>query len=114
MEVFFYWSDFTIPHPKFIVVKGEFVMKLTEQDKTLLLDWGYEERDFPQIKAAMFAPNTHYTLNDSPIDRSEAISLLGWQEYLSGIARSAFHWTAVRETEDGRRVYFDSSNLFKH
>ena len=89
-------------------------MKLTEQDKTQLLDWGYTEQDFSQIEAAMNAHNTHYTLNGSPIDRAQVIFLLGQKTYLSGIARSAFHWSAVREMVDGRRVYFDSSNLFKH
>lgn len=88
-------------------------MELTKQDKKLLLSWGYTEQDFPQIEAAMNPNNTQYTFNDSPINREQAIFLLGWEEYLSGIARSAFHWSAVREIEDGQEVCFDSSNLHK-
>lgn len=88
-------------------------MKLTKQDKTQLLNWGYTEQDFPQIEAAMNPHNTQYTFNNNPINREQALFLLGWEEYLSGIARSAFHWSAVRETEDGQEVYFDSSNLHK-
>lgn len=34
--------------------------------------------------------------------------------YLSGISRSAFHWSSVRETKtEGMSVYFDSSKLFR-
>lgn len=88
-------------------------MGLTAKDRKFLLSWGYEERDFQQIERATRKSNTSYTLGVTPIDREEAIQLLGRENYLSGIARSAFHSSAVRETDDGRTVYFDSSRLFK-
>jgi len=89
-------------------------MKLTEKDKDLLSSWGYTERDFPQIEEATYSTKTKYELEGKPIDREEAIRLLGRLTYLSGISRSAFHWSAARETDDGRVVLFDSSRLFKN
>lgn len=88
-------------------------MKLTEKDKALLIEWGYPESDFPQIEEAMKKKNTKYEFECSAISREKAIELLGREEYLSGIARSAFHFTAAREVSNGKIVYFDSSNLFK-
>ena len=46
------------------------------------------------------------------ITRDEAVTRLGRLDYLSGIARSAFHFTAMRITEDGKVILFDSSRLF--
>lgn len=88
-------------------------MKLTRTDKELLLSWGHPESDLPQIEEAFKKSKTKYELGDKPISREEAISLLGHEQYLSGIARSAFHMTAARETFDGKTVLFDSSNLFR-
>lgn len=91
-------------------------MKLTAEDKELILEWGFSEDDFRQIEEATKLRNTKYELlggNGGSINRGEAISILGRDEYLSGICRSAFHWTAVREDNDGHQVYFDSSDMFK-
>lgn len=91
-------------------------LKLSENDKKLLIEWGFEERDFPQIEEAFQKSKTKYKLNSWKISREEAIRVLGWRQYLSGITRSAFHYTAVREVPmsiSGEAVYFDSSNLFK-
>ena len=91
-------------------------MKLTNEDKVLLLDWGYTEKDFAQIEEAFQKSKTTYELGSTPISRDEAIRLLGRRQYLSGIARSAFHRSAARcvpmSTSD-EMVYFDSSKLFK-
>lgn len=89
------------------------VMKLTSADMALLLEWGHPESDFQQIEEAFKKSKTKYKFGDKPISREEAISLLGREQYLSGISRSAFHYTAARETPDGQFVYFDSSNLFR-
>ena len=91
-------------------------MKLTNVDKEMLLNNGYTEEDFPQIEAAMLKKNTKYKLNDKLISREEAITILGREKYVSGISRSAFHWSAVRPVKEGsdkELVYFDSSNLFR-
>lgn len=88
-------------------------MKLTNEDRAMLLDWGYPEEDFAQIEEAFKKSKTTYELGDTSISREDAIAALGRRDYLSGIARSAFHFTAARETADGKFVYFDSSKLFK-
>lgn len=93
------------------------VMKLTNEDKELILDWGHSEDDFWQIEEAMKKKYTTYELTGADarvITREEAIEILGREEYLSGICRSAFHFSAFREGYGGREVYFDSSELFKN
>lgn len=88
-------------------------MKLTEADKEMLLEWGHPESDLPQIEEALKKSKTKYETGGAAISREEAVSLLGRETYLSGISRSAFHYTACRQTPDGKVVYFDSSNLFR-
>ena len=86
-------------------------MKLTKSDKNILREWGYLDNDFPQIEEA--TRKTVYTMaGDVQISLQKAIELLGREEYLSGVARSSFHMSAVRESENGEQVYFDSSALF--
>ena len=85
-------------------------MKLTSEDKKILKNWGYKSSDFKQIERA--TSKTEYELNDEKITLTEALEVLGREEYLSGIARSAFHWSACRENEKGQTVYFNSSKLF--
>ncbi len=53
-----------------------------------------------------------YSMQHDLITRDEAVTRLGRLDYLSGIARSAFHFTAMRITEDGKVILFDSSRLF--
>lgn len=91
--------------------KGGASMKLTKKDKKLLLSLGCAECDLGQIDEAV--RKTVYEYRNRRIDWEEAIELLGREDYFRGIIRSAFHWTAVRHTPDGRPVYFDSSRLFK-
>lgn len=35
------------------------------------------------------------------------------ETWLSGIGRATFHWSAARETRDGKTIFFDASKLFK-
>ena len=91
-------------------------MKLTSEDKDLLRQWGYVDKDFAQIELAMQARYTKYKLGTTAISRKRALGLLGRRKYLSGIARSAFHYTAARTVGDDEKsgvVFFDSSRLFK-
>ena len=89
-------------------------MKLTKEDKKLLKGCGVEEEDFDQIERA--TKKTVYELKDKDgtreITQEEALRILGREEFLSGISRSSFHYSAVREN-GGKRIYFDSSKLFK-
>lgn len=88
-------------------------MKLTNKDKKTLRDWGHSEDDLKQIEEAI--RKTVYELNSKEkISCQEAIRLIGRKAFLSGISRSAFHWSASRYTEDGNSfVSFDSSKLFQ-
>lgn len=104
-------------------------MNFSEQDKKHLLrcyggDKNALNEDLPQIEQA--ADTTTYELvtcekdnysgktTAERISRKKAIELLGRAAWLSGLARSAFHFTAVRTLGDGRRyVSFDSSVLFR-
>ena len=91
-------------------------MKLTSEDKDLLRQWGFDDKDFPQIELATQTRYTKYQIGNKSISRGRALDLLGRRKYLSGIARSAFHYTAARtvgENEESGVVFFDSSRLFK-
>ena len=92
-------------------------MELTKEDKAYLLSINESEQYFPQIEEAMEV--TKYELTDADgketirrISRKEAIDLLGRETWLNGLDRSAFHWTAMRQTKDNTGyVLFDSSKL---
>ncbi len=88
-------------------------MKLTDRDKEDLKKRGYLEKDLEHIEEAM--KKTVYKLNDKKrISAKKACELLGRDVYLSGISRSAFHWSACRDIGDsGNVVFFDSSKLFE-
>ena len=87
-------------------------MKLTAEDKRHLIEWGYSERNLARIEEATQKSKTTYKAEGTYISREEAITALGRLEYLSGIARSAFHLSAARTGIDGRVVIFYSSRLF--
>ncbi len=91
-------------------------MKLTDEDKKILLDWGHPESDFEQIQRAI--SKTIYELysgsgEKQKISCEKARVVLGQKKFLSGISRSAFHYTSLRETADGRYVSFDTHRLFE-
>jgi hypothetical protein len=86
-------------------------MKLTNKDKEMLINWGYKEEDLNQIERA--TTKTTYEMNGKKISINEALNVLGRETFLSGISRSAFHWSAGREDGKGQTVYFNSSKLFK-
>ena len=94
-------------------------MKLTQEHKKILRDMGVDESDFAQIQEA--TTKTTYTLyNQHDYSKSirigikEAKRLLGIETYLSGISRSAFHFTCSRQVKNtDLYVSFDSSKLFR-
>lgn len=90
-------------------------MKLTSKDKELLTKWGHREEDFNQIERA--TTKTEYEIDNGisneKISLTEVLEILDRETYLSGISRSAFHWSACRQNERGQTVSFDSSKLFK-
>lgn len=86
-------------------------MKLTSEDKVLLLEMGHPESDFGQIEEATC--KTVYEYCGRRIGQKRALELLGRKSYLAGIGRSAFHFSAVQLTPQDVPVYFDSHRLFK-
>lgn len=92
-------------------------MKLTIEDKKYLIETGYEKQDFKQIELAGSKTTYKEICADGTskrVSRARAIELLGKKRFLSGLSRSAFHWSAIRKTEDGKTsIGFDSSRLFK-
>lgn len=78
---------------------------------------GESEDSFRQLNEAM--RRTKYTLvtpyTSRKIRKEEAVEILGEDEYLSGIQRSAFHGTATRKVMGQlfQMVLFDSSALWK-
>lgn len=92
-------------------------MKLLKQDKKYLESIGYSENDFAQIEKASSKTFCEYYDSSAKkfvkIGAKKAIDLLGRDVYWSGMARSAFHQSACRETSDGTSILFDSSEFFK-
>lgn len=91
---------------------------LTLEDITYLKDWGEDERSIAQIDRAVTKTIYEKLIFEDGQDKSvrisrlEAKQILGNEQFLSGLSRSAFHWDAVRTAENGTKVYFDSSKLF--
>lgn len=89
-------------------------MKLTNQDKDFLASIGVPNSDFQQIEDAMDIKYTSYKIYNpyhikyDKISRSQAIKILGREIYLSGLSRSAFHFTSHRKGKNGREVYFNT------
>lgn len=96
-------------------------MKLEKKDIDLLKEWGYPEEEIPQIQEAIEV--SEYDLHEAKepyrtvktLTAAEAYKKLGREQFLSGISRSAFHWSASRECLRTKKynVGFDSSALFK-
>lgn len=87
-------------------------MKITKEDKMYLERCRFGRKDLAQIQEATRRDKTTYEMDGAPITREEAIARLGRLDYLSGIDRSAFHFTAMRTAADGKVILFDSSRLF--
>lgn len=101
---------FVETEPEEIELNDEEKFVLTDEDKKQLLDWGYLESDLDQIERA--GNVTIYEINDKVANREEVIAKLGREDYLNGLSRSAFHWSAMRDAKDGSEVSFNSEKLF--
>lgn len=87
--------------------------RLSARDKRQLLEWGYLSEDLEQIEieANVCTYELYSRKGDKQgnIDRDEAIRILGRKEWLSGIGRTAFHWSAGTENKSGtKQVSFES------
>ena len=90
---------------------------LSAEHQAIILNFGYPKKDLEQIEAALsktdFELYDQSKTEDEKITIDKAIEILGEELFLSGICRSAFHWSATRESKKGQKVYFNSSRLFK-
>lgn len=92
------------------------ISQLTEQDKAILLRWGYPESELQQIQDACNEARITLT-NDlgkkRRITAKVADRVLGREQFLSGISRAAFHCDATRVTPEGMGVHFDLSHWWR-
>lgn len=93
-------------------------MQLTQNDKAILKSFGCPDGDMRQIGEALtktrYSLYTKATGKEKTISRTTARELLGDEQFLSGLGRSAFHWSSSRSVDETTSVFFDSSNLFKN
>lgn len=94
------------------------MFNLTENDKDILINkMHYRSQDIPQIEDAL--SKTRYEIfggnaKARKISAEKACSLLERTDFLSGISRSAFHWTATKEYAPGSYILFDSTKYFRN
>lgn len=81
-------------------------MRIRKTEKEILKQQGWPDDEIEQIQEA--ANCTKYDYNGEKIGVKKAIEILGRETWISGLCRSAFHWTATCG-----RVGFDSSKIFK-
>lgn len=94
-------------------------MKLTKREVDYLKNvCGESDEDIKQIERVICNRNLKITIEEKNgkerrISYVQAKHLLGWEQFMSGIDRAAFHWSSARKTDDGRVIYFDASEFFK-
>lgn len=91
---------------------------LSLNDIKILKEKGVPDKDFQQIDYAISVTiyEFHKNSNDDAykkVSKEEARELLGDEAFLSGIERSAFHMTSLRECKNGGAILFDSSKVFR-
>ena len=87
-------------------------MKLTKADREYIRrNFWEDDKHIDQIEDAI--SKTKFQLGDEPIGVTRAVAVLGREKFLAGMDRSAFHWSAVVQADNGQNVYFDSSAYFK-
>lgn len=82
-------------------------MVFTMEDRKLLKKWGYKDKEIDFIEKASTC--TVYTARKKNICDDEALNILGREEFISGLSRSAFHHTATRRADNGVEVSFDNT-----
>jgi len=90
---------------------------LNKEHQEIILNFGYLKQDLKQIEKALsktdFELSTPEKNQDKKITINKAVKILGEELFLSGMCRSSFHYSAVRENRRGQKVYFNSSRLFE-
>ena len=89
-------------------------MKLTAWDKQYLINIGYEESDLRQIQEAANKCKYENSETREKYGVRKVLEILPRQEWLTGVARAAFHWSAVRNNINGVGVFFNCYEMFKN
>ena len=92
---------------------------LSDSDISYLKSIGYPDTDMKLINKSVKA--TIFTLWQETVNGykgkiikwDEVVAILGKEQALSGLARSTFHFSAIREINQYDYVYFDSGKLFR-
>jgi hypothetical protein len=90
--------------------------KLNQQHQEIILNFGYPKEDLKQIEAALKCTDFEILTEGKEDEKTtieKAVEILGEEKFLSGMCRSAFHYSAIREGKNGIKIYFNSSRLFK-
>lgn len=97
-------------------------MKLTQEDKNYLMDLGETSDTIKQIEACisktqfyLYEKTSSYRDYMDKITAKEAFEILGREDFLSGMRRTAFHRTALRYvpgTNETKYVEFKSYAFF--
>lgn len=86
-------------------------MKLSESDKKYFKKCGYLDQDIPQIEKAIEVMQ-YEDENDKKVSRKYVLDNMDRETWLSGIGRAAFHWSAARETKDGKTIFISYKDEF--
>lgn len=95
-----------------ITVELNYISFLTNQEKDYFIKAGHPESDFGQLGRAIQDVKVSLCKNENnevPITREKAEQILGYEEFLSGISRAAFHesaWRTSKKLTKGQGIYF--------
>lgn len=92
------------------IVRRNLCQNLSLEDQQILKSFGYLEEDIQQIDKSYRV--TEYKADRKKISAKKAREILGDLDFLSGLSRSSFHWSASRDA-NGVTISFDSSKLFR-
>ncbi len=90
-------------------------MRWRKEDLEKLKRDGFDEKDIKQIRySGKFLKLTTKLDNGKEVrlTQNKAIEILGKDTFISGMERSAFHFTSSR-SNNGVTIFFDCSNMFR-
>lgn len=87
-------------------------MKITEQDKQVLRDFGHPESDMRQLCEAARRCKYENDKSHKALKAEQVIEMIGRRAWLAGISRAAYHFTSA-QSENGHYISFDCSAMFK-
>lgn len=109
-NTFMIWEGKTQPYDE---NRKTVITNLKQSNIEQLKEWGYTLKDIEQIDKIM-NHTVFKTSRGKQISMTTAKRMLGINDFLSGMCRAAFHWSAVRGCANGKgTVSFDCSKWYK-